>query len=300
MFAMMNAARLMVAIQGVGLAERATQKALAYARERRQGRVAGSDDDPVAIIRHPDVRRQLLTMKAKVEAARSLIIFTAAALDRQQAAGAPSPALALLTPIAKAWCSDAAIEVASIGIQVHGGLGYIEETGAAQYLRDARILAIYEGTNGIQAEDLVHRKLAIDGGETAREMIEALRLDLDEAHFGPEEKRALADALAAFDRALTALLAMSPESRSAVATPFLSLMGTLLAGLLLARGPALATRLGDDAWPPEITSEPFLQARRRILSVYLLEILPMTEALARIVTQAGSSILPAMEEGFLN
>ena len=158
MFMMMNLARLAVGLQGVGIAERATQQALAYARERKQGRAAGATGSS-AIIEHPDVKRMLMTMRAQTRAARSICYATAGAIDRGDDERA-----SLLTPVAKAFSTDIGVEVASLGIQVHGGMGFIEETGAAQHLRDARIAAIYEGTNGIQALDLVTRKLPMSGG----------------------------------------------------------------------------------------------------------------------------------------
>src|SRR5205807_2459156 len=172
MFTMMNEARLAVGLQGVAIAERATQAALAYARERRQGRGAGPAAHSMPIIEHVDVRRMLLTMRALTKAARAICYATAIALDRAQRGRdeierktAHERAL-LLTPIAKAFSTDIGSEVASLGVQVHGGMGYIEETGAAQHYRDARIAAIYEGTNGIQAIDLVMRKLPLAGGAT--------------------------------------------------------------------------------------------------------------------------------------
>src|SRR5262245_46167323 len=166
MFTMMNRARLAVGLQGVGVAERATQAALAYARERRQGR-AGGGDGSSPIIAHADVRRLLMTMRALTRAASAICYTTAAAIDRthrpegEAARRAAHERASLLTPVAKAFSTDVGIEVASLGVQVHGGMGYVEETGAAQHYRDARIAAICEGTNGIQAIDLVTRKLPL-------------------------------------------------------------------------------------------------------------------------------------------
>src|SRR6184192_3860693 len=166
MFTMMNQARLSVGLQGVAIAERATQQALAYARERKQGRATGARSGSSPIIAHPDVKRMLLTMRALTRAARAICYATAVAIDRAKRAAdeaartAAQERAALLTPVAKAFSTDIGIEVASLGVQVHGGMGYIEETGAAQHYRDGRIAAIYEGTNGIQAIDLVMRKLA--------------------------------------------------------------------------------------------------------------------------------------------
>ena len=178
MFTMMNNARLSVGLEGLALAERSYQAALAYARERVQGRRRnGGADRPAAIIEHPDVRRMLVTMKAQVEAMRALAYTAAAALDRAQREPDPArrPAaegrLHLLIPLVKAWCTDLGFEIASSALQVHGGMGYIEETGIAQHLRDARIAMIYEGTNGIQAQDLVGRKLRMADGAPARRAV---------------------------------------------------------------------------------------------------------------------------------
>ena len=187
MFTMMNAARVGVGMEGVAIAERAYQRALAYAGQRVQGRIIGTTDkQSVPIIEHPDVRRMLLTMKAYVEAMRALLYVVAAEADhwfhgesderRQQAANR----LALLTPVVKAWCTDVGVELASIGIQIHGGAGYIEETGAAQLLRDSRIAPIYEGTNGIQAVDLVLRKLPLEGGAVVTALITEMANVLEE------------------------------------------------------------------------------------------------------------------------
>src|ERR1700716_4101843 len=181
MFTMMNQARLSVGLQGVAIAERATQQALAFARERKQGRATNAQAGSSAIIAHPDVKRMLLTMRALTRAARAICYTTAVALDRAQRSGddaarrAAHERASLLTPVAKGFSTDIGIEVASLGVQVHGGMGYIEETGAAQHYRDARIAAIYEGTNGIQAIDLVTRKLPLTGGATVRLYLEELR-----------------------------------------------------------------------------------------------------------------------------
>jgi acyl-CoA dehydrogenase len=165
MFTMMNNARLLVGVQGVGVAERATQTAMAFARERKQGRAASRTSGQSAIIEHPDVQRMLLDMQSRTMAARMICMATAAAMDAKETARA-----ALLTPLAKGYSTDIAVEVASLCAQVHGGMGYIEEAGAAQLLRDARILPIYEGTNGIQAADLVTRKIRADQGAAAAEL----------------------------------------------------------------------------------------------------------------------------------
>ncbi len=173
MFVMMNSARLGVGMQGVAIGERAYQQALAYARERRQGRSPSGGAGMSPIVEHPDVQRMLMTMKALVQAARGICHLTALAIDRSfhapsaEERAAAGERAALLTPIAKAFSTDIGDEVASLGVQVHGGMGYIEETGAAQHMRDSRIAAIYEGANGIQAIDLVQRKLPLSGGAVA-------------------------------------------------------------------------------------------------------------------------------------
>jgi len=262
MFTMMNRARLAVGLQGVGIAECATQQALAYARERRQGRTSGTDPSQSApIIAHPDVRRMLLTMRAATQAARAICYATALAIDRseresdelvrQQAHAQAS----LLTPVAKAFSTDIGNEVASLGIQVHGGMGYIEETGAAQLFRDARIAAIYEGTNGIQAIDLVTRKLPLGDGAAVNSHLEDLRgvvsaLDAsNDPGFGWTAVR-LGDAVESLARTtnwLMARLAKEPEAVLAGASPYLRLFGFATGGCLLAKQALAALRLGEDA-----------------------------------------------------
>jgi len=183
MFTMMNSERLLVGLQGVAIAERAYQQARDYARSRVQGQPVGMPRGASVppIVDHPDVRRMLLSMRTATEAMRALAYFAAAAIDASRRAANEEAQFRaqrradLLIPVVKAWCTDLGVEVASTGIQVHGGMGYIEETGAAQYLRDARIAPIYEGTNGIQANDLVGRKLGRDQGEAARELIAEMR-----------------------------------------------------------------------------------------------------------------------------
>jgi hypothetical protein len=180
MFTMMNAARLQVGTEGVAIAERAYQQALAYARERRQGRSAWTGELSAPIFDHPDVRRTLLLMKAKISAARSICLATAIAADLAECAPSEKERKSarlreeLLTPIAKAWSTDIGVEVASMALQVHGGAGFIEETGAAQHYRDARIAPIYEGTNGIQAIDLMGRKLALENGAAVKELLDEI------------------------------------------------------------------------------------------------------------------------------
>ncbi|MGE0829058.1 MAG: acyl-CoA dehydrogenase [Hyphomonadaceae bacterium] len=229
MFTMMNAARLNVGTQGVGIAEAATQKARAYARERKQG--------GALIAAHPDVRRMLLTMKAKTHAARALCYATAIAADRGDKARED-----LFTPLAKSWSTDVGVEVASLGVQIHGGMGFVEEGGAAQFLRDARIAPIYEGTNGIQAMDLVGRKLQGDGGAAMGALIAearavaALARDSERSAAGQIAQR-LAIAAEALEGATRYMLTRS-ERRDALAgaNPYLDLAAETAAGMLLLRG----------------------------------------------------------------
>ncbi len=259
MFTMMNAARLAVGLQGVGIGERAFQQALAFASERRQGkseRHKGAGMSP--ILHHPDVRRMLMTMKALTQAARVICYMTADSLDRAQrlpdadARQAASERAGLLTPIAKAFSSDIGSEVASLGVQIHGGMGFIEETGAAQHLRDARIAAIYEGTNGIQAMDLVLRKLGLSGGAAMRREIADMRGVIDEAKAagGAFEAMAapLAGAVDALERSVSALGAASAEVAGASATPFLRLFALARGGTGLAMLAFAAVR--EDASDP--------------------------------------------------
>ncbi|MDQ4136583.1 MAG: acyl-CoA dehydrogenase, partial [Pseudomonadota bacterium] len=261
MFTMMNNARLAVGLQGVAIAERAYQQALAYANERRQGRAPGQTIEGMSpIIAHPDVRRMLLTMKALTQAARSICLLTAEALDRSHretdpaARKAASERAALLTPVAKAFSTDVGVEVATIGVQVHGGMGFVEETGAAQHLRDARILPIYEGTNGIQAIDLVTRKIGRENGapvlgliEDMNEAVEALGTTGD-PRFGHMPGH-LREAVTAWAAATKWLLdtARSREELLSAATPYLRLFGTALGGALLGKGVLGARSASDGA-----------------------------------------------------
>jgi acyl-CoA dehydrogenase len=256
MFTMMNNARLGVALQGVAIADRAYQGALRYAQERRQGKAPGSSAPGMSpIIEHPDVKRMLVDMHAKTAAARMICYVTAAALDRYHRETDPAAKTraheeaSLLTPVAKAFATDMGIEVASTGVQVHGGMGFVEETGAAQHYRDARILAIYEGTNGIQSIDLVMRKLPLAGGETVQAAIARYRTAADEVAklndpaFGKAGQR-LREAVDSLERTTAWMLkTMGPEPAVAMAgaTPYLRLFGLAAGGCYLAEA-ALAAR----------------------------------------------------------
>ncbi len=225
MFTMMNNARLNVGLQGVGIAEAATQRAVAYALERKQGQ---RNRLAVPIADHPDVRRMLLRMRALTTAARALAYYAFGQLDRG-VRGDPQAAMRadVLTPLVKAWCTDVGCEVASLGVQVHGGMGYIEETGAAQHLRDARIAPIYEGTNGIQAADLVGRKLGLDGGLA----FDGLIADI-EAETQDPRLIALTDAV---EVAAASLRDAAPDDRLAGSYPFLTMTSVMVAAWLVER-----------------------------------------------------------------
>ncbi|HEY0122341.1 MAG TPA: acyl-CoA dehydrogenase [Rhizobium sp.] len=259
MFTMMNNARLAVGIQGVAIAEAATQKAIAYAKERTQGRAPGTTAFGMSpIIEHPDIARMLLTMKALTQGSRAICYACAEAIDMSHRDEGKArywqERAALLTPIAKSFSTDAGVDVASLGIQVHGGMGFIEETGAARLLRDARIAPIYEGTNGIQAIDLVTRKLTIGNGDQVRGFITELRgianavakSNLD--GFGETADR-LNTAIADLETASEWLLARQAESRVAEAlagaTPYQRLFGLVLTGCYLAKGGLVDIADGD-------------------------------------------------------
>jgi len=257
MFVMMNLARFGVGMQGVGIAERAYQRARDYARDRVQGRVAGTERDATGgIVGHPDVRRMLMTMRAQTEAARSLGYVTAAALDR--AHGHPDADVRkrelafaeLMIPIVKGWNTEIAQQTAYLGVQVHGGMGYIEESGAAQYARDARITTIYEGTTGIQANDLIGRKIARDGGKALLAAIARMRgVQGQLAAAGSGELavigrrvRAAVDALEEATHWIVERQREGPRAVLAGAGPFLELCGTVCGGVELGRGALAAAR----------------------------------------------------------
>ena len=292
MFTMMNNARLGVGLQGVAVAERAYQQARAFAMERVQGRdEVNGGKAPVPILHHPDVRRMLMTMKAEIEAMRALCYWVAGALDRAQRTGdAEAQAqVDLMIPVVKAWCSDLGVEIASLGIQVHGGMGFIEETGAAQHMRDSRIAPIYEGTNGIQAMDLVARKLARDGGEALRAQLALMRAD------GPDEN--LAAAIASVERAAGLILGRFGRefgAAAAAAVPFCHLLGLATGGWLLARGAAAAERLlAEGAEDTE-----FLEAKRLTSRFYAETLLPQHAGLLAAIEAAGGAELEMAAEQF--
>lgn len=275
MFTMMNNARLSVAMQGVGLAEAALQQALAYAADRHQGATPLAQDGP--ILDHADVRRMLAVMRAELFAARSVALSCAVAIDMATATGEAHwlARAALLTPIAKAHGTDIGCEVASLGIQVHGGMGFIEQTGAAQFLRDARITPIYEGTNGIQAMDLVGRKMA-DGGEAAFRLIDEVQRNAEAARAAlPDLAGEVWQASEALREATEALVAQPLNDRFAGAVPYLR---------------AFARVLGADAHLKAALADP---AREPLARVFIRRLLP--EHLALLAqTREGAAGLYAL------
>ena len=312
MFAMMNNERLAVGLQGVALMERAYQQAVGFARQRIQGRDEATGEPGAPIIRHADVRRMLLTMRAKAEAGRALAYATAAMLDTarrfpDEALRREEAALVeFLTPIVKAWPTDAAVEVASLGIQVHGGMGFIEETGAAQHYRDARILPIYEGTNGIQARDLVGRKVLRDGGETARAFLARLRRG--EAALAPLDDPAVAairarlvDGIDALSEATEWLLHASkeaPQRPAAAAGPYLSLAGTVAGAWLLGRGAAAARRALDGAGDEGGGDRAFLEAKIATARFFAEHLLPPAIGLRDTIARGSDPVLALPIEDF--
>ncbi|MBV9095536.1 MAG: acyl-CoA dehydrogenase [Streptosporangiaceae bacterium] len=299
MFTMMNTARLSVGLQGLSIAERAYQDALRYAQERRQGRAAGSPaGEQPPIVEHPDVRRMLLTMKAYIEAMRAVLYTNAVSIDLARYHHDPAEREArrelveLLTPISKAWCTDVGFDVASIGLQVHGGIGYVEETGAAQYLRDGRIPPIYEGTNGIQAIDLIARKVPMRGGGVVTDLLTQMDLlDRELAAAGPElagMRAALANGVSAAREATDWLLSRGlaePSDALAGATPYLRLLGLVIGGWLLARSALAASRLLRSA---DGSDAVFLREKIDTACFYTEQLLPQAAGLLpAVIAGAG-------------
>jgi len=310
MFVMMNAARLSVGVQGIGLAENAFQQALAWARNRVQGRPAGvRSEGAVPIIQHADVRRLLLTLRSGVEAMRALALYAALQLDLARALPDPAARAAalargeLLIPIVKGWSTEYGAELVSLAVQVHGGMGYIEETGIAQVLRDVRITSIYEGTTAIQANDLLGRKLKLDSGaalyalldEAERELTVYAAAAAAAAGAAPGLRSTLAGAREALaqlrgaSEALASQLGSSPESAFAVGVPYLRLCGFVLGGWLMARAAQLAaTQLAGNTG-----ERGFLQGKLQSARFYAAQTLPQALALARTVSQGGASVAAA-------
>jgi alkylation response protein AidB-like acyl-CoA dehydrogenase len=305
MFIMMNAARYAVGIEGLALSERAYQQALGYARERVQGRAIEGSAAGVPIVQHPDIRRMLMTMKANTEAMRALAYMVAGAHDaagrhpdenerkRNQAF------VDLMIPIVKGWLTETGNEVTYLGVQVHGGMGFIEETGAAQHMRDARITTIYEGTTGIQANDLIGRKMAREGGATLKAVVAAMQQTLDEVgkQSGPEFaaiKAALARSIGAVGEAgsyIVTQYAADVRAVAAGAVPFLKLMGIVTGGWMMARA-ALAAQAkiaGGD-------SDPFYATKIATARFYADHVMAQASGLAQVVVSGGASALAISEE----
>jgi len=303
MFIMMNTARLAVGLEGYAVAEAALQLAVEWARSRVQGKPPGATGGgaPATIIRHPDVKRMLLGMKASVAAMRALTIYCASQLDLsrhhadERIRNAAQSRVDLLIPIVKGWSTESGAEVASTGIQVHGGMGFIEETGAAQFLRDVRITLIYEGTTGIQANDLIGRKIGRDGGAAMAELIAEMRAELQKPSsaepVGSVRKAVLEgiDVLEAATRCLLGLLGADAARAGAVAVPYLKLCGFTLGGWLMARTAAIAAAKTSG------TEGELYAGRLQAARFYAEQILPNALALARIV-ECGSSSVAAAED----
>ncbi len=303
MFVMMNAARLSVGLEGYAVAERAFQQAADWARTRVQGKpqvASSAAAGPLPIIHHADIKRMLLTMKSLVEAMRALALYAAFNLDlaaEHADAGQREACQArgdLLIPVVKAWCTENGVELASLGIQVHGGMGYIEETGAAQVLRDARIATIYEGTTGIQANDLIGRKIARDRGAAMTAMLNDMQRELEglsgtNAAVELPKVAALAGVaqLREATAALLAYFAQAPERALAVAVPYLKLTGTVMGGWLMAKSAAIAAReLATGGADQE-----FMRSKLATARFYAEQVLPLALALTATVKNGSGAIV---------
>jgi len=307
MFTMMNMARFNVGLQGVSIAERAYQQARDFAKERVQGRVDGGGPEKVSIINHPDVRRMLMSIKAQTEAMRALAYDTAVQFDiskRHPEAAARAGAQArldLLTPIVKAWSTDLGVELSSTAVQVHGGMGFIEETGISQHYRDSRIAPIYEGTNGIQARDLVGRKVLRDRGVTAKAYIAEMRAVADAAagleapcaEIGGNLLRAI-DALAEATDWLIETGGETPALAFAGATAYLELFGNVAGGAMMTRAASAASTAlesGDG-------NRDFYKTKLATARFYAEHVLPKCEGLAASITKGADSFLSLPEDAF--
>jgi alkylation response protein AidB-like acyl-CoA dehydrogenase len=311
MFTMMNNARLGVGTEGHGDAELAYQAARNYAQERRQGRAPGAEPGTSSpIVEHPDVRRMLLTQKALVEAARALCYVNAGCIDRARAHpdGAEreraQETVELLTPLCKAWGTDIGVEVSSLAIQVHGGMGYIEETGVAQIFRDARIAPIYEGTNGIQAIDLVGRKLPLRGGGVVADHLAAMRATADELAHLDGDLAAIGSGLGAGVDAATSATdwllehgLADPVDALAGATPYLRLLSTVVGAWLLARS-AQAAQNRLDGSLPDGDERAFLEGKLATARFFVEHLLPEVQGLVAVIAAGGAGLFTITPEQF--
>ena len=306
MFIMMNAARYGVGLQGIGIADRAYQKAVAYAKDRVQSRpVDGSKPGSATIIHHPDVRRMLMTMRSLTEGCRAMASTAAAAFDAAhhhpdaEARKQNQAFYDFMVPLVKGYSTEMSLEVTSLGVQVHGGMGFIEETGAAQYYRDAKILTIYEGTTAIQANDLVGRKTARDGGQLARGI--AGQIEVTEGELAQRDSAAARAVLKGLRAAREDFLAVvdfiaasakgNPNAAYAGSVPYLMLAGNLVAGWQLAR----ALLVAEDALA---TDKPFMQAKIATARFYAEHILPRTGALRSAIIDGADSVTELSLEAF--
>ncbi|MBH3431211.1 acyl-CoA dehydrogenase [Pseudomonas alkylphenolica] len=307
MFIMMNAARFSVGIEGVGLSERAYQRARSYARERIQGsEIGAADRSNVAIIRHPDVRRMLLSMKARTEAMRALACEVAAAMDCAERHPDPAQRQAsqalvdLMIPVVKGWSTENAVDIASLGIQIHGGMGFIEETGAAQHLRDARITTLYEGTTGIPAADLSGRKIARDGGAAIGQLSKHIHRVMEELAWTDDPQlqanaSALARALVALNSSVEFIVshfATQPARAAAGAVPLLELLGIVAGGWQMARSALVAQR----QLKAGSSDQDFYRGKLLTARFYADHLLPQVESLSRVVVQGADAVLQ-MDDG---
>jgi 3-(methylthio)propanoyl-CoA dehydrogenase len=308
MFIMMNAARFQVGMQGIAIADRAYQKAVAYARDRVQSRAVEGSPGPVPIIRHPDVRRLLMFMRANTEAARSVAYVAASYNDLAHAH--PDPAVRkrakaaydYLVPVVKGWSTEMSIDVASAGVQVHGGMGFVEETGAAQFYRDARILTIYEGTTAIQANDLVGRKTARDGGAVARQFIEEMRLTAQQLGAAGHEdfvaiSRQLTAATAAYEQVVDYIVAQAKADVRAVhagSVPYLKLAGIVHGGWQLGRA-ALAAAKAIESGRDDAA---FMRAKIGTARYFADHMLTQAGGLRDSIVEGHAGVLALAEEAF--
>jgi hypothetical protein len=298
MFIMMNAARLSVGLEGYSVAERAYQRAADWARARVQGKPpVAAASGPAPIVHHPDVKRMLLTMKSSIEAMRALALYAAFQLDIAERDSDESKRAAaqtradLLIPIVKGWCTEHGNDVTHLGVQIHGGMGFIEETGAAQYVRDVRITTIYEGTTGIQANDLIGRKVGRDGGVALGALLAEVSRELNALHASDSLARATKTAalegiglLSEAAHSLGKALKTAPDQAQAVAVPFLKLCGFVLGGWLMAKSACIAASKLSGA------DRDFYAAKLQTARFYAEQVLPVALGLARVVKSGAASV----------
>jgi hypothetical protein len=299
MFIMMNVARLSVGLEGYAMGERAFQRAAEWARTRIQGRPpVAQPTGPAPIINHPDVKRMLLTMKSCTEASRALALYTAFQLDvathsvEPERRAAAQARVDLLIPIVKGWCTEVGNEMTGIGVQVHGGMGFIEETGAAQYVRDVRITTIYEGTTGIQSNDLIGRKLGRDRGAAMSSLLSDMSRELEELKVDEPLVKAIAGAaleavtvLKTTTGSLLEMIGTRADHAMAVSVPYLKLCGYVAGGWLMARSAAIAAQKKSDS------DRDFYEAKIRTALFYTEHVLPQVIALSKVVTNGAGSVV---------